>query len=57
VFPEIGEMLKASFSKNAQAEIEYIVIVIYIEEVGCHWHNSKRMLKMPVRGYMLHQNE
>ena len=32
-----GEALKASFSKTAPAEIEYIVTVSDIEEVGCHW--------------------
>ena len=35
-FPEVGEDLKASFSKNAPAEIKYIVIVSYIEKVSCH---------------------
>jgi hypothetical protein len=30
-YPEVGEELKASLSKNAPAEIEYIVIVSYIK--------------------------
>jgi hypothetical protein len=34
-FPEVRKELKASFSKNAPAEIEYIVIVSDIEKVSC----------------------
>jgi hypothetical protein len=34
-FSEVWEELKASFSKNAPAEIEYIVIVSNIEKVSC----------------------
>jgi hypothetical protein len=33
-------MLKASFSKNVPAKIEYIVVVGYIEEVGCPWQTG-----------------
>jgi hypothetical protein len=51
-FAEIGDALKVSFSKNAPAEIEYIVIVSDIEDVGFHWHNNEQMLVMPVRGYV-----
>jgi hypothetical protein len=43
-----GETLKASFSKNAPAKIEYIVTVVYIEEVGCHETNLfPRQVMMP----------
>ena len=34
-FPEVGEELKASFSENALAEIDYIVIVSDIEKISC----------------------
>jgi hypothetical protein len=34
-FPEVGEELKASFSKNALADIEYIVIVGYTKIFSC----------------------
>ena len=33
-FPEVGELLKASFSENLPAKIEYIVIISYIAEVS-----------------------
>ena len=33
-FPEVGERLKASFSENLPAKIEYIVIISYIAEVS-----------------------
>jgi hypothetical protein len=33
-FPEVGEQLKASFSKTSPAEIEYIVIISYIAQVS-----------------------
>jgi hypothetical protein len=49
-FREIWEALRASFPKNAPDEIEYIVIVSYIEDFGSHWHDNEQMLKMPVRG-------
>jgi hypothetical protein len=51
-FPEVGEELKASFSKNAPAEIEYIVIVSDIEKVSCEVHQNEKMLGVPVRGYV-----
>jgi hypothetical protein len=35
--------LKASFSENAPADIEYIVITSNIEEVGCHWQDNEQM--------------
>jgi hypothetical protein len=41
-FPEVGEELKASFSKNAPAEIEYIVIVSYIEKVSCKVQQNEK---------------
>jgi hypothetical protein len=53
VFPEIWNVLKVSFSKNAPAEIKYIVMVSYIEDVGFHWHNNEQMLVMPVQGYVV----
>jgi hypothetical protein len=34
-FSEVGEELKASFSRNAPAKIEYVVIVSSIEKVSC----------------------
>ena len=37
-FPEVGERLKASFSENSPAEIEFIVITSYIAEVNCDVH-------------------
>jgi hypothetical protein len=40
-FPEVGEELKASLSKTAPAEIEYIVIVSDIEKVSCKVHQDK----------------
>jgi hypothetical protein len=49
---EIGEALKASFSKSVPAEIEFIVIVSDIEDVGSHCHDNKQMLEVPVRGYV-----
>jgi hypothetical protein len=51
-FPEVGEELKASFSKNAPAEIEYIVIVSDIEKISCEVHQNEKMLGVPVRGYV-----
>jgi hypothetical protein len=51
-FPEVGEELKASFSKNAPAEIEYNVIVSDIEKVSCEVHQNQKMLGVPVRGYV-----
>jgi hypothetical protein len=36
-FPEVGEQLKASFSVNSPAEIEFIVIISYAE-VSCDVH-------------------
>jgi hypothetical protein len=51
-FPEVGEELKASFSKNAPGEIEYIVIVSDIEKVSCEVHQNEKMLGVPVRGYV-----
>jgi hypothetical protein len=51
-FPEVWEELKASFSKNAPAEIEYIVIVSYIEKVSYEVHQNEEMLGVPVRGYV-----
>jgi hypothetical protein len=39
-FPKVGEELKASFSKNAPAEIEYSVIVSNIEKVSCKVHQN-----------------
>jgi hypothetical protein len=40
-FTEVGELLKASFSENSPAEIEYIVIISYIAEVSCDVHQSE----------------
>ena len=40
-FTEVGERLKASFSENSPAEIEYIVIIGYIAEVSCDVHQSE----------------
>ena len=51
-FPEVGEELKASFSKNAPAEIEYIVIVSNIEKVSCEVHQNEKVLGVPVRRYV-----
>jgi hypothetical protein len=51
-FPEVGEELNSSFSKNAPAKIEYIVIVSYIEKVSCEVHQTEKMLGVPVRGYV-----
>jgi hypothetical protein len=51
-FPEVGEELKASFSINAPAEIEYIVIVSDIEKVSCEVYQNEKMLGVPVRGYV-----
>jgi hypothetical protein len=51
-FPEVGEELKASFSKNAPAEIEYIVIVSYIEKVSCKVQQNKKTRGVPVRVYV-----
>jgi hypothetical protein len=51
-FPEVGEELKASFSINAPAEIEYIVIVSDIEKVSCEMYQNEKMLGVPVRGYV-----
>jgi hypothetical protein len=51
-FPAVGEELKASFSKNAPAEIEYIVIVSDIEKVSCEVYQNEKMLGVPVRGYV-----
>ena len=50
-FPEVGEELKASFSINAPAEIEYNVIVSDIEKVSCEVYQNEKMLGVPVRGY------
>jgi hypothetical protein len=44
-FPEVGEELKASFSINAPAEIEYIVIVSDIEKVSCELVKCTRTKK------------
>jgi hypothetical protein len=41
-FPEVREELKVSFSKNAPAEIEYIVIVSYIEKVSCEVQQNQK---------------
>ena len=51
-FPAVGEELKASFSENAPAEIEYIVIVSDIEKVSCEMYQNEKMLGVPVRGYV-----
>jgi hypothetical protein len=51
-FPEVGEELKASLSKNAPAEIEYIVIVSDIGKVSCEVHQNEKMLGVSVRGYV-----
>jgi hypothetical protein len=51
-FPEVREELKASFSKNAPAEIVYIVIVSDIEKVSCEVYQNEKMLGVPVRGYV-----
>jgi hypothetical protein len=51
-FPEVGEELKASFSINAPAEIEYIVTVSDIEKVSCEVYQNEKMLGVPVRGYV-----
>jgi hypothetical protein len=47
-----GDRIKADFSQNAPAEIEFIVIVSDLEQVGCHWHQNEKMLEVPVRGYV-----
>jgi hypothetical protein len=51
-FPEVGEELKASFSINVPAEIEYIVIVSDIEKVSCEVYQNEKMLGVPVRDYV-----
>jgi hypothetical protein len=51
-FPEVGERLKASFSKNLPAEIEYIVIISDIAEVSYDVHQNEKYLGVPVRGYV-----
>jgi hypothetical protein len=40
-FPEVGEQLKASFSENSPAEIEYIVIISYIAEISCDMYQNE----------------
>ena len=40
-FPEVGERLKASFSENSPAEIEYIVIISDIAQVSCDAHHNE----------------
>ena len=51
-FPEVGERLKASFSENSPAEIEYIVIISDFAEVSCDVHKNEKYLGVPVRGYV-----
>jgi hypothetical protein len=50
-FSEVGEELKVSFSINAPAKIECIVIVSYIEKVSCEVYQNEKMLGVPVRSY------
>ena len=51
-FTEVGERLKASFSENSPAEIEYIVIICDIADVSCDVHQNIKYLGVPVRGYV-----
>jgi hypothetical protein len=46
--------LKPSFShlNDTPVEIESIVIVSDIEQVGCHWHRYEKWLEVPVLGYV-----
>ena len=50
-FPKVGDQLKASFSQNAPAEIEHIVIVSDIEMISCQVYQNENLLGVPVRGY------
>ena len=53
-FPEVGERLKASFSRaeNSPADIDYIVIFSDIVEFSCDVHQNEKYLGVPVRGYV-----
>jgi hypothetical protein len=51
-FSEVGEQVKASFSENSPAEIEYIVIISDIAEFSFDVHQNKKNLGVPVRGYV-----
>jgi hypothetical protein len=52
LFPGVGERLKASFSENSPAEIEYIVIISNIAAVSCDEHQNEKYLGIPVHAYV-----
>jgi hypothetical protein len=51
-FPEVGEQLKTSLSKNSPAKFEDIVIIGNVAQVSCDVHQNKKLLGVPVRGYV-----
>ena len=53
---EIGEGVKASFSRRAPVAIEHIVIVSDIEKAEhCQEDQNEKLLLLPVRGYVATQ--